>query len=59
MLLQPMLLLTLVMIVQTDFADGNYAGRFCKNIQLVAVSPFLINGTGRVDANSREYLSSP
>ena len=54
MLLQPVLLLALIVIVQTDFTNGNNTRRFCQCIQLVAVSPFLINGTGRVNAHSRE-----
>ena len=39
MLLQPLLLLTPVVIVQTDFANGNHTGRSSIIVQLPSVRP--------------------
>ena len=57
MLHHPVLFLTLIMIVQTAFTKGDHSGSFRKGIQFVAVCPFLINGTGRVNAHSGENSS--
>ena len=54
MLLQPMLFFPLVVIVQTDFANGNHARciRICS--QLMPVRPLLKNGSGGVDTDCRK-----
>jgi hypothetical protein len=49
-----MLLLTLVVIVQTTFTDGNDTGRFRKNVQFLSVRPLFVDGSSRVNTHSRE-----
>ena len=54
MLLQPVLLLTLVVIVQTDFANGDHARRIRICSQFMPVRPLFKNGSGGVNTDCRE-----
>ena len=49
-----MQLLTLIVVVQTDFANGNHARciRICS--QFMLVRPLFKNGSGRVDTDCRK-----
>ena len=51
---QPVLFLTLVVIVQTDFADGDHAGRIRICIQFIPVRPLFKNGSGRMNPDGRK-----
>ena len=54
MLRQPVLLLTLVVIVQTDFADGDHTGRIRICIQFMPVRPLFKNGSGGMNPDGRK-----
>lgn len=54
MLLQPVLFFPLIMIVQTDFSDGNHAGRVRICFQFMPIRPLLENGSGGVNTDCRK-----